>query len=97
MTALWMAGTRTMPDFAEAPGVVMVAGSVPTYDVTGQYRIGVIGISGATPEADGAWPTPVLRSLVCCRTGSGNNGPDYRVLRSAHRGSYHLTIAIHRL
>lgn len=47
-------GARNTPGFADAPGVVTVAGGVPIYDASGQHRLGAIGVSGAPPEDDAA-------------------------------------------
>lgn len=47
-------GVRSTPGFANAPGVVTVGGGVPIFDVTGQYQVGAIGVSGEAPEDDAA-------------------------------------------
>jgi glc operon protein GlcG len=42
------------PGFANAPGVVTVAGGVPVWSADGKVRVGGVGASGEAPAGDAA-------------------------------------------
>jgi uncharacterized protein GlcG (DUF336 family) len=51
-TALMADSAKSTPGFANAPGVVTVAGGVPVWSPDGKVRIGAVGISGEAPADD---------------------------------------------
>lgn len=48
------AASRETPGFAQAPGVVTVAGGVPIYSADGKIMLGAVGVSGEAPADDEA-------------------------------------------
>jgi uncharacterized protein GlcG (DUF336 family) len=53
-TAQMEASAKETPGFAQAPGVVTVAGGVPVFAADGRSLIGAVGVSGEAPADDSA-------------------------------------------
>jgi uncharacterized protein GlcG (DUF336 family) len=53
-TAQMAAAAKDTPGFAQAPGVVTVAGGVPVFSADGTQFLGAVGVSGEAPLDDAA-------------------------------------------